>query len=290
MYPNPYACYAAKASEVNGLVSSKSKYGATTSHSRSDSAYSTREMQKGKERKRSGVLFILFCLTALITIIVFVVDSQPKHVDIKATSLDSTSTIPLEQSTELLSTDSESSTKSADDESDARTEEYRRDAAEQANKSLSKFKDLAGNIMTLSSEDISNTPSLSTLQMAIQPTVSWGTNWTQFLPPGVLNPNIGPKSKITCGSPGDRSIDCCMDVLCGAFLAKSICNKVTESNMTLALKCMKYGNGSFTNCFKNIPAAMPLMNCMACNSCIEKPADLNCSESDSIDFSKFVLQ
>lgn len=333
MYPNPYACYVAKASEVNGLVSSNLGYGATASNPRSNSGYYIRELKKGERRKRSGLLFILFCITALITVIVFVAGSQPKQIGSKPTLLEVTS--PIEQSAEPTSHDAESSTKTEVDETDALTQEFKKDTAEQkyidnamaaenkstrilkgvsddaesvvksaeqmavekteyeelqnkANESLSKFKELAESIVSTGEKN--RVASLSTLQKAIQPTVSWGTNWTHFLPPEVPNPNIGLESKINCGSPGDRSIWCCMEVLCGAFLAKSIGSEVTESNMIVGLKCMKYGNGNFTNCFKDIPAATPLMTCMACNSCIKKSVDLNCSKSDSIDFSKFLLQ
>jgi len=335
MYPNPYACYVAKASEVNGLVSSNLGYGATASNPRSNSEYYTRELKKGEKRKRSGLVFILFCITALITVIVFVADRQPEHIGNKPISVEVTSTRLLEQSTEPPPHDSESSTKSEAHEIDVQTEEFKKDQAEQkyiddamtaesksaailkrvsddansvvksaeqmavewteyeelqnkANESLSKFKELAASIVSSGAKY--RVPSLSTLQKAIQPTVSWGTNWTNFLPAGVKNTNISSESKINCGSPGDRSIWCCMEVLCGAFLAKGILSEVTESNITAGLKCMKYGNGNFTNCFNDIPATNRLMTCMACNSCITKPVDLNCSKSDSIDFSKFFLE
>lgn len=272
MYPNPYACYTAKQSEVNGLVSTSSKYGATENFSQSNCSYYQQKQQKGEKRKRCGALFILLSLVVLISIFVFVAAHHPKHLDIKTTSLNSAGDEALEQNTE------ESLTESVGEETNAQTEELKRDTEAQADKSTSQFKDLA-DTMTSSQEKFNS----MSLHKAIQPAISEGH--TNLLQPAITNSNIVPKSKINCGPPGDRNMVCCMDVLCGGVLAESMLNNITRENMADGFKCLEHGN--FTSCFSDIPAADPLMICMACNNCTEGPVNLNCFDSDTLESLQF---
>jgi len=152
-----------------------------------------------------------------------------------------------------------------------------------AKRSLSKFKDLA-NTMKSSQEKYNS----KSLHSAIQPAVPVGNNQTNLLRSSAIpNLTIFPRSKLNCGPPDHRNMDCCLDVLCGGVLAESMLNNLTRDKITTGLKCL--GHGNFTSCFRDIPAAGPMMTCMACSYCIEAPANLNCSESEITDFSQFLL-
>lgn len=93
-----------------------------------------------------------------------------------------------------------------------------------------------------------------------------------------------PKSWINCGKPGHVNLSCCLNVLCGAELALTVRNKTLKAEIA-ASACYKTWNA--VHCSSLVNVGIPVMDCLACNSCIGRPDGWVCENSDTIDFSHF---
>jgi len=93
------------------------------------------------------------------------------------------------------------------------------------------------------------------------------------------------KPKINCLNPGKEDLKCCADLLCGSELAEAMGNSI--SFKTPVINCLMTWND--TECSRMINVGNPLMDCLACNSCVAKPDSLICdSKLSTIDPSSFV--